>query len=129
MWLVFYFLCFFFFKQKTAYDMRISDWSSDVCSSDLDPGPGLAPVAQPVGVAVVRHHHVEAAVGLGIQLGQRLGGGPGVGVVEGLEQQLAAAALDRKRVGSGKSVSVRVALCGIQIIIKRTYVEFTVHCS
>src|SRR3546814_8547364 len=29
------FVCFFFFKQKTAYDMRISDWSSDVCSSDL----------------------------------------------------------------------------------------------
>src|SRR3546814_10902877 len=27
--------CFFFFKQKTAYDMLISDWSSDVCSSDL----------------------------------------------------------------------------------------------
>src|SRR3546814_10875141 len=32
---VFLFLCFFFFKQKTAYEMRISDWSSDVCSSDL----------------------------------------------------------------------------------------------
>src|SRR3546814_1650859 len=30
---LFYF--FFFFKQKTAYEMRISDWSSDVCSSDL----------------------------------------------------------------------------------------------
>src|SRR3546814_2266647 len=30
------YLCFFFFfKQKTAYEMRISDWSSDVCSSDL----------------------------------------------------------------------------------------------
>src|SRR3546814_10650460 len=29
------FLVFFFFKQKTAYEMRISDWSSDVCSSDL----------------------------------------------------------------------------------------------
>src|SRR3546814_4199922 len=29
---------FFFFKQKTAYEMRISDWSSDVCSSDLIPG-------------------------------------------------------------------------------------------
>src|SRR3546814_10967803 len=27
---------FFFFKQKTAYEMRISDWSSDVCSSDLE---------------------------------------------------------------------------------------------
>src|SRR3546814_7393938 len=37
---------FFFFKQKTAYEMRISDWSSDVCSSDLlvlDPD---APVGQ-----------------------------------------------------------------------------------
>src|SRR3546814_4300673 len=28
-------VCIFFFKQKTAYEMRISDWSSDVCSSDL----------------------------------------------------------------------------------------------
>src|SRR3546814_7668078 len=33
--------CFvFFFKQKTAYEMRISDWSSDVCSSDLEHGVG-----------------------------------------------------------------------------------------
>src|SRR3546814_12935804 len=30
-----YSIFFFFFKQKTAYEMRISDWSSDVCSSDL----------------------------------------------------------------------------------------------
>src|SRR3546814_3351307 len=29
-------MCCFFFKQKTAYEMRSSDWSSDVCSSDLD---------------------------------------------------------------------------------------------
>src|SRR3546814_1783841 len=40
-------ICFCFFKQKTAYEMRISDWSSDVCSSDLRKcvcraiGPGL----------------------------------------------------------------------------------------
>src|SRR3546814_4245241 len=49
------FLCFFFFfKQKTAYEMRISDWSSDVCSSDLpsiqyDPSQtalGLCPLDQ-----------------------------------------------------------------------------------
>src|SRR3546814_4135594 len=33
---------FFFFKQKTAYEMRISDWSSDVCSSDLRGDPGLS---------------------------------------------------------------------------------------
>src|SRR3546814_2825815 len=32
---MYYFVFFFFFKQKTAYEMRISDWSSDVCSSDL----------------------------------------------------------------------------------------------
>src|SRR3546814_7910121 len=32
-------VCFFFFKQKTAYEMRISDWSSDVCSSDLSARP------------------------------------------------------------------------------------------
>src|SRR3546814_3738424 len=37
-WIVFVDV-FFFFKQKTAYEMRISDWSSDVCSSDL---PGAA---------------------------------------------------------------------------------------
>src|SRR3546814_10225888 len=42
-------LCFFFvfFKQKTAYEMRISDWSSDVCSSDL-----YAFVARDVGALV-----------------------------------------------------------------------------
>src|SRR3546814_1041010 len=34
-------MCFFFFKQKTAYEVRISDWSSDVCSSDLVNGAEL----------------------------------------------------------------------------------------
>src|SRR3546814_5706331 len=34
---------FFFFKQKTAYEMRISDWSSDVCSSDLGTRPSDRP--------------------------------------------------------------------------------------
>src|SRR3546814_18408742 len=41
----------FFFKQKTAYEMRISDWSSDVCSSDLNPvrneGADRSPTAGP----------------------------------------------------------------------------------
>src|SRR3546814_17436962 len=36
MYVSFFFCLFFFFKQKTAYEMRISDWSSDVCSSDLN---------------------------------------------------------------------------------------------
>src|SRR3546814_3097077 len=39
---------FFFFKQKTAYDMRISDWSSDVCSSDLIEAPAPRPSPTPV---------------------------------------------------------------------------------
>src|SRR3546814_2505572 len=47
----------FFFKQKTAYEMRISDWSSDVCSSDLlDARPGEAD-----GEHVVRQHRAVAA--------------------------------------------------------------------
>src|SRR3546814_9695677 len=37
----------FFFKQKTAYDMRISDWSSDVCSSDLHGFPPRRPAPEP----------------------------------------------------------------------------------
>src|SRR3546814_2314604 len=48
-------LCFFFFfKQKTAYEMRISDWSSDVCSSDLafDDCEKLAP-SSPAKVAML----------------------------------------------------------------------------
>src|SRR3546814_7297044 len=54
---------FFFFKQKTAYEMRISDWSSDVCSSDLatlvtrwfhsNRGLALGIVHLPVVIAIV----------------------------------------------------------------------------
>src|SRR3546814_20504508 len=42
-----YFIIFFFFKQKTAYEMRISDWSSDVCSSDLIFGGGGGGAGKP----------------------------------------------------------------------------------
>src|SRR3546814_6358006 len=45
---------FFFFKQKTAYDMRISDWSSDVCSSDL--------VVFDVLARLLRHRYGEGAL-------------------------------------------------------------------
>src|SRR3546814_7518726 len=46
-------LCFFFFKQKTAYEMRISDWSSDVCSSDLKArAAGAQGVAQGNGAPI-----------------------------------------------------------------------------
>src|SRR3546814_8127646 len=62
------FVVFFFFKQKTAYEMRISDWSSDVCSSDLiDHGLKLdlrdiLQTARPDATGVV-DEDVEAAEG------------------------------------------------------------------
>src|SRR3546814_303805 len=54
MWFLLYVV--FFFKQKTAYEMRISDWSSDVCSSDLEECgvPNRCPAAAP------SHHHTRA---------------------------------------------------------------------
>src|SRR3546814_19646741 len=48
--MLWYLVCqlFFFFKQKTAYEMRISDWSSDVCSSDLAPCAPVMKVLRPL---------------------------------------------------------------------------------
>src|SRR3546814_17507030 len=66
---------FFFFKQKTAYEMRISDWSSDVCSSDLH---GVAPVVeqwQRAGVLHQRPQPVEPVSGIPGQKRQRAGVG------------------------------------------------------
>src|SRR3546814_7520969 len=76
-----YFVCFFFFKQKTAYEMRISDWSSDVCSSDLV-GPRHAvrdPVRRPQRVDP---DEPAAAGALGIRLcaGRRQRGSPPAGL-------------------------------------------------
>src|SRR3546814_979888 len=60
---------FFFFKQKTAYEMRISDWSSDVCSSDLQilrgrrqPQQDAVVVGQGEGDAGMRHGEAGDAV-------------------------------------------------------------------
>src|SRR3546814_4804634 len=49
-------MCFFFFKQKTAYEMRISDWSSDVCSSDL-----IGPRTEQRGLSARTHRSGPAA--------------------------------------------------------------------
>src|SRR3546814_6570503 len=55
-------LFFFFFKQKTAYEMRISDWSSDVCSSDLG-----AP-ARLIGVELAQLHvHLRGGDAIALQ--------------------------------------------------------------
>src|SRR3546814_9202781 len=52
---------FFFFKQKTAYEMRISDWSSDVCSSDLT----VALAIEMLGRQLEGLQFVGARVGIG----------------------------------------------------------------
>src|SRR3546814_3692118 len=73
----------FCFKQKTAYEMRISDWSSDVCSSDLQPSRGtvtldgavlngVAPYQRPVNMmfqsyALFPHMSVEQNVAFGLK--------------------------------------------------------------
>src|SRR3546814_5831834 len=97
---------YFFFKQKTAYEMRISVWSSDVCSSDL------------------RHHAPQAGADL---LDRMLGLAPAGGLearlpglvfedpVTGEAARLDVLA-DRKSVVSGKRVSVRGAYGGRRII-------------
>src|SRR3546814_19640756 len=62
-----YCFVFFFFKQKTAYEMRISDWSSDVCSSDLFDPHGQRPA---VGLDIGedrRHSSRESLDGKGGQ--------------------------------------------------------------
>src|SRR3546814_9168468 len=71
--------CFFFFKQKTAYELRISDWSSDVFSSDLSrdrhvelaSGPRKATVS---GTGFEGPHRVE--VGWRLHCGQRFSSSP-----------------------------------------------------
>src|SRR3546814_15515270 len=103
----------FFFKQKTAYEMRISDWSSDVCSSDL-----------PTYIRCAAQGNHSAMTQRGNPLGQRR-----VAHEQALEAAAHAARNtecthfvgqgDRKSVVSGKSVSVRVDLGGRRIIKKK----------
>src|SRR3546814_5826227 len=110
---------FFFFKQKTAYEMRISDWSSDVCSSDL-----LA-----VGQDAVVQHGGDDALALDpldLQLHQAVVEQQDVAGVDVARQaEVADADLafvagrrvgDRKSVVSGKSGSVSVDIGGRRIL-------------
>src|SRR3546814_2269419 len=63
---------FFFFKQKTAYEMRISDWSSDVCSSDLSGIGGAAlegPAIERLAILIAAdpaHQVIEAGFPCGV---------------------------------------------------------------
>src|SRR3546814_189024 len=86
-------LLFFFFKQKTAYEMRISDWSSDVCSSDLDDEVVWACVAVVGGPVELAGVTVDVrAVGAGLEdpcqiVAVGIGGERVVGVVVALQDR------------------------------------------
>src|SRR3546814_10520928 len=97
--------CIFFFKQKTADDMRISDWSSDVCSSDL-PVPDVAHVEQNFSAI----SEGQAAITL-----RRLERAPACDWIA-IELHTT---VDRKSVVKGTSVSVRVDPGGRRIIKKK----------
>src|SRR3546814_1222969 len=91
LWLYFDFFSFFFFKQKTAYEMRISDWSSDVCSSDL---PDQPVDADPEELGAVRFPQLALAA-LGVDVGDRRTGAALAGLAEahdllhGIERRVA----------------------------------------
>src|SRR3546814_6700318 len=69
---------FFFFKQKTAYEMRISDWSSDVCSSDLRGAKTTAQHMADMAKSLERDAQLESVLGLrsrelGLEIGRDMG--------------------------------------------------------
>src|SRR3546814_16555626 len=106
-----YELYFFFFKQKTAYEMRISDWSSDVCSSDLqrkiigwcvdaviEQRLGKIQRGDAVRLFLRLHGHDEFVAGAALRIGQgEACFGKPFGEVVGIPG-------DRKRAAWGKSV-------------------------
>src|SRR3546814_20168500 len=106
--------------------MRISDWSSDVCSSDLLAGLGAQPQA---GAAdgVLRDHRGAGIGGHRFEVTEEIGAEPVAGQIDarrdGRFRQQFAGFLDRKSVVSGKSVSVRVDLGGRRLINKKTTKE------
>src|SRR3546814_6713019 len=84
------FLLFLYFKQKTAYEMRISDWSSDVCSSDLGQQTVERELLRHIAKlafgragspAQVQPHHMRLAAGGFEQAAQHLEGGRFAGAV------------------------------------------------
>src|SRR3546814_11743891 len=97
---------FFFFKHKTAYEMRISDWSSDVCSSDLSATLAWRGVGWRYCPTVRKSMPAERMSSITWWISMRSSPSP-----------------DRKSVVSGKSVSVRVYLGGRRIINKTTYIH------
>src|SRR3546814_20062363 len=113
---------FFFFKQKTAYEMRISDWSSDVCSSDLIHLASLPPGCKVCNVHGHERGVAEHAFMLMMALQrQLLRHDTALRKGDWIPDPPCVTELrDRKSVVSGKSVSGRVDLGGGGISKKKT---------
>src|SRR3546814_5331382 len=82
---------FFFFKQKTAYEMRISDWSSDVCSSDLTKLQRSSPDGRAASIAVIGGQDGCAR--------SKLIDGTGTGYLASDRQRAGAVELERAKIG------------------------------
>src|SRR3546814_3250686 len=89
---------FFLFKQKTAYEMRISDWSSDVCSSDLRNLAALG--ARPQGIAVIG----EDAAGAEVEALARACVAPAGGTVDLLRSPARATTLKDRFIAAGQQL-------------------------
>src|SRR3546814_1207305 len=87
-------LWFLFFKQKTAYEMRISDWSSDVCSSDLF-GDLVIAADEAGNGAPVGAYHPAFLVLLDVVDGLRFG----IDMIATAASRIVGAVLDRQPVG------------------------------
>src|SRR3546814_16027086 len=122
---------FFFFKQKTAYEMRISDWSSDVCSSDLsdvafsaDADTTAAPIFDVTTTVNQKQFSQELQVNgslgpLSLTAGTYYSD-------EDIDYTLTADILPgivRNSVGEGQSVSVRVDRGGRRILNKKNSIS------
>src|SRR3546814_11774915 len=104
------YIFFFFFKQKTSYEMRISDWSSDVCSSDLTM-IALYPasrVSSSFFTLVARSRSSRTSASSAPR-----------SMLNAWRESADTWLEDRKSVVEGKSVSVRVDLGGRRIIKKK----------
>src|SRR3546814_9654057 len=78
-----YIVLFFFFKQKTAYEVRISDWSSDVCSSDLTAILGILRMDFKQIFAMPQDVRRVARLGTDVVLGKDAAGGKQQGILAG----------------------------------------------
>src|SRR3546814_9723579 len=78
-----YIVLFFFFKQKTAYEVRISDWSSDVCSSDLTAILGILRMDFKQIFAMPQDVRRAARLGTDVVLGKDAAGGKQQGILAG----------------------------------------------